>query len=125
MSEIKYPFTWEDLPHEDVATIKKHFGLSSVHRDLVRSRPRAFTLKKSILLNYERLFQMKLRPDDIWVVTYPKCGTTWVLEMVLKIMNGVDLETAQKPLFIDFVMIMGKSKAEVDAFFDRIEKVIK
>ena len=30
---------------------------------------------------------MKLRPDDVWIVTYPKCGTTWTQQIVRLIIN--------------------------------------
>ena len=30
---------------------------------------------------------VKLRPDDIWIVTYPKCGTTWTQQIVRLIIN--------------------------------------
>ena len=39
---------------------------------------------------------MSVRPDDVWVVTYPKCGTTWTQEMVWQIAHGVDLVGGKK-----------------------------
>ena len=33
----------------------------------------------------KRIASMKVYEDDIWIVTNPKCGTTWTQEMVSKI----------------------------------------
>lgn len=35
----------------------------------------------------EKMKDLKLRPNDIWVVSYPKCGTHWVMHIVRLILN--------------------------------------
>ena len=39
------------------------------------------------LESVEKLKNMKMRPDDIWVVSYPKCGTHWTMQIVRLILN--------------------------------------
>ncbi|XP_055842434.1 luciferin sulfotransferase-like [Episyrphus balteatus] len=36
----------------------------------------------------------KVRKDDIWIVTYPKCGTTWAQEMMWMLMNDLNFDEA-------------------------------
>ena len=38
--------------------------------------------------NLDKLKDLKLRDDDVWVVTYPKAGTTWTQYIVHLIHNG-------------------------------------
>ncbi|KAJ3640724.1 hypothetical protein Zmor_027268 [Zophobas morio] len=40
--------------------------------------------------------KLKVNEEDIWVCTFPKCGTTWTQEMVWLIANNLDFETAKK-----------------------------
>ena len=47
----------------------------------------------------DKLLNFEVRSDDIWIVTYPKCGTTWTQEIVWHIMNDVDKEKGKMPLF--------------------------
>ncbi|XP_055708857.1 luciferin sulfotransferase-like [Phlebotomus papatasi] len=45
--------------------------------------------------NYvDEIENFKIREDDVWVVTYPKCGTTWAQEMVWQICNDLQLNTS-------------------------------
>jgi len=37
---------------------------------------------------------MKLRDDDVWVVTLPKCGTTWMQELSWLLLNNFDFAGA-------------------------------
>ena len=47
-------------------------------------------------MNVEKdISSFDVREDDIWISSFPKCGTTWTQEMVWNIVNNVDLEQAR------------------------------
>ncbi|XP_070543011.1 sulfotransferase 1A3-like [Ptychodera flava] len=47
--------------------------------------------------------EMEIRDDDIWVVTYPKAGTTWGQEITSVIMEGGDIEKVKKTPLLERV----------------------
>lgn len=42
----------------------------------------------------EAFANFKVREDDIWIVTYPKCGTTWAQEMTWMLVNDMNFDEA-------------------------------
>nr|XP_029734081.1 sulfotransferase 1A1-like [Aedes albopictus] len=44
----------------------------------------------------ERIRNLTVYEDDVWIVTFPKSGTTWTQEMVWLIDHDLDYETAGK-----------------------------
>ena len=123
-----YPYQWEDLSYEEDGVVKTHFGELGPHRKLVSSKPQLTRLTSSIKNHYWRVYTMPLRQDDVWIVTHPRCGTTWTQEIIWHIMTGVQLDTAKVPLidrspYIDMVMVRGATKEEAAKYFDRLEKV--
>ena len=64
--------------------------------------------------SYEkRIRDFEVRNDDVYVVSFPKCGTTWTQEMVWNICNGCDVEKAKSlPLVkrMPFIEISGLLK---------------
>lgn len=43
---------------------------------------------------YGEIKKMDVYDDDIWVMSYPKCGTTWTQEMVWLLNHNLDYEAA-------------------------------
>jgi Sulfotransferase domain len=42
----------------------------------------------------EEIYNFEARPDDVFICTFPRSGTTWTQEMIWLICNNLDYETA-------------------------------
>ena len=49
----------------------------------------------------ERVKAMKVYEDDVWVVSFPKAGTTWTQEMVWLINNDMNFDKALDENLLD------------------------
>ena len=68
----------------------------------------------------DKLKDFQLYPDDVWVVTYPKCGTTWTQQIVRLIKN----KGVQDDIIVDHAVPWLEAKAT--AYPDvQIEKLIR
>lgn len=48
----------------------------------------------------DQMKNLQIFEDDTWVITYPKCGTTWTQEAVWQICNGVDLKSEKSKQYL-------------------------
>ncbi|XP_075159662.1 sulfotransferase 1E1-like [Haematobia irritans] len=47
-------------------------------------------------LNFiQKVYEFEVKSDDIYVVTFPKCGTTWIQEATWLLRNNLDFQTAR------------------------------
>eukprot|EP00057_Strongylocentrotus_purpuratus_P032567 XP_788075.3 PREDICTED: sulfotransferase family cytosolic 1B member 1 [Strongylocentrotus purpuratus] len=51
----------------------------------------------------ERLKSFEVRPDDIWILTFPKAGTHWMMEIVGLILSDGDPDKIDRSLFAQTV----------------------
>lgn len=51
--------------------------------------------KKFVDSCLDKIKNMEVYEDDIWIVTFPKCGTTWTQEMLWLIKNDLNYEEAK------------------------------
>ena len=101
---------WGEISPEERARVESCFPADiSVIRDLVRY-DNGFVMPRHFALDLEhRIREFGLREDDIWIVTYPKCGTHWTQELVWMLLHDVDIEAGKVPLSIRSPMVEGKA----------------
>ena len=94
----------------------------SFYRSMIKSSPMDLMAPCKLEWNAEKIWNFKPRKDDIWIVTYPKCGTTLTQEIVWQIANGVDLESeeSKKPIlmrspFLELSMLVTSALPPPDA----------
>lgn len=54
------------------------------------------TLPKGYETLVQEILNLSIRDDDIFVVTMPKCGTTWMQEAAWLILNDLNFEEAKR-----------------------------
>lgn len=61
------------------------------------------------LVDLDEIRSFEVYPDDVFIVTQPKCGTTWMQELTWLIANDLDLEGAKSNQFfrVPFLEIQG------------------
>ena len=67
---------WKPAPKEVNELTEKMFGPNSRYRDRVVSEPYGVYAGPSMQSVAKEIYNMEVRSDDIWIVTFPKCGTT-------------------------------------------------
>lgn len=53
-------------------------GEKSVMVDVVKTKPFGCLLGKKLVQMADPIYNFEVKPDDIWMVTYPKAGSTWL-----------------------------------------------
>ena len=96
--DVKYPFEWEENSKEDQQYRAKFWtGHNSIAVHSVISSPMNVNMPRPFLTNgiHKKIWNMKPRPDDIWLVTYPKCGTTMSQELLWQMSRGCDVNSEE------------------------------
>jgi len=99
-----YPFSWKENTEEEQNRRAKYWTAhnsiavrSMVSYPMEVNMP-AFFVERNV---HTRIWDMKPRPDDIWLVTYPKSGTTMAQELLWQMSTGcnVNSEESKKQIY--------------------------
>jgi len=63
---------------------------------------------------YQKIKDMEVHDDDIWIITFPKCGTTWTQEIVYSLMHNVDLSKSEIDIDIRFPFLEHEAVIKMD-----------
>ncbi|KAL5290957.1 hypothetical protein ACFFRR_010389 [Megaselia abdita] len=88
-THLQFPFASLCVDRKDLVPIKR--DLSKRHLNV----PEYFAKNVDRILNFEG------RDDDTYVVTQPKCGTTWMLETAWLVLNDFDFEKGSTTILQD------------------------
>lgn len=87
--------TRSPLPMKQYACEGRNIPLNKNWLDTWCTLPEACDGVLPQLLNYE------VRSDDVFVVTFMKCGTTWMQETAWLLMNNLDYERSKREAVLD------------------------
>jgi len=87
-----------EKPQNEILKKVETFYIADLVKISLKDDPTKFCImpRKYVDKDLERIKNMEIFEDDIWIVTFPKCGTTWTQEMIWMINNNLDYEMSSK-----------------------------
>ncbi|KAI5646492.1 sulfotransferase domain-containing protein [Phthorimaea operculella] len=83
-----YPWEIKDVEPKVNEELIKYF--TGEFTGFVRVGPKGYVMPHKFRQEASKIYNMPLRPDDIFVVTFPRSGTTWTQELVWMVANDLD-----------------------------------
>jgi len=92
------PLDWTELKPETKDKLKTLFdGENPNMIDMISFEEQGMVIPRSYLKMKDEMKNFPVKEDDIWIVTFPKCGTTWMQETMTMLINDVDEEYGKLP----------------------------
>ncbi|XP_035791328.1 luciferin sulfotransferase-like [Anopheles albimanus] len=89
----------------------------------------AYTVLNESYKNYaERIRNLTVHADDLWVITAPKCGTTWTQEMMWLLDHNLDYQRAadenllHRSIFLEFSTLVPSLEQDTIELVERMER---
>ncbi|TRY72514.1 hypothetical protein TCAL_01069 [Tigriopus californicus] len=97
---MSLPYTLVPISEEEKAFRAKIYGgPKTCMVDMVVAQPYGIYLPKKFEKIAEDIYNMKIRPDDVFMIAFPKAGGTWNQELLWQLSNGLDFEKGKENLF--------------------------
>ena len=94
------------LPEEAIARLRRVYDSFKEGQSFVRTEPGNVILHAPYEKIKDRLKNWQVRPEDVYVLAFPKTGTTWTKELVWLLQNDCNIEGAQStPISVRFPWI--------------------
>ncbi|XP_063825143.1 sulfotransferase 1B1-like [Ostrinia nubilalis] len=113
--EPELPYEIVNVSADEEKIIRK--CLTGYTKPFVRCGKQGYVMPGAFRKHAEAIYNMEVRPDDVWVITFPRSGTTWTQELIWLVENELDFKTAkEKPLYERFPMLETTSQIPEIAF---------
>ncbi|XP_059490214.1 sulfotransferase 4A1-like [Neocloeon triangulifer] len=107
---MSFPFEIQDVEPELNKQLLQDF--TGERTNFLQVGPKKYFLPSKYREQGPEIFNFKVRPDDVWIATYPRSGTTLMQEMLWLLANDLDYKTGNEiPLvarahFIEFGILV-------------------
>lgn len=98
MANNNFPYEIRDVPEE---LNKQLTGELKGISKFIQVGPKKYTFPGKYAEEGPLFYNFKVRPDDVWVVTYPRSGTTFTQEMTWLLLNNFDYKKAKEIILDD------------------------
>uniref|UniRef100_A0A2A4K5L1 Sulfotransferase domain-containing protein n=1 Tax=Heliothis virescens TaxID=7102 RepID=A0A2A4K5L1_HELVI len=116
MASLEFPWEIKNVSEDEDKIIKKYY--KDYVRPFIRVGPKGYIAPAGYGDHAAEIYNLEVRPDDIWVTTFSRSGTTWLQELVWLVANNLDFETAKAvPLskrfaYIEYTTQRAETRAE-------------
>ena len=93
-----YPYTWTENEKDDQEKRSQFWrGPNAISVYQMISDPMSVNMPKYFTdeVMHKKIWNLKPRSDDLWIITYPKSGTTMASEMLWQLSTGCDVKSKE------------------------------